>query len=55
MPGLTQTGHNFSLLSFPQTGKLSLIRGYRLDGKHVVFGELIGGDEVLKNMELGGS
>ena len=28
---------------------------HRLDGKHVVFGEVVDGENLLKTLELGGS
>ena len=47
---------NFSLLLFLVIGiTFSTHLLNRLDGKHVVFGELIEGDNVLKMLEMGGS
>lgn len=34
---------------------MNVISLYRLDGNHVVFGELIEGEEVLRKIELAGS
>jgi len=56
--------HNSSLLSFHATGKsfllyfighiLTIVK-YRLDGMHCVFGEMIEGENVLRQLELAGS
>jgi len=58
-PWLTQAqtlmDHSFSLLSDPLNGKLHYWLTNRLDDHHVVFGELIEGDSVLRQMELVGS
>ena len=52
----TQMGLNFSLHLFLVIGITYFTHLLnRLDGKHVVFGELVEGDNVLKMLEMGGS
>ena len=55
MPGPTPTAPSSSSPLAPLIGKSHLAHTCRLDGAHVVFGELIEGEDVLKQLELAGS
>lgn len=55
MTDLTQMGRNSLLLRLIVLGKSKVIKFYRFDGKHVAFGKVFEGMNILNAIEAVGS